>query len=121
MSPVTYDYLAVWAIFSVPAMVVLALTLRMQIKEIARLRKQVAYLTETRQQSAPQEPDDATSEQPALELDGTQTDLDDTHQFRALAAGDHLGNDGEPDVEPPRNVSYEPKTVSVFEKIRSRR
>jgi hypothetical protein len=119
MSQVTYDLLAVWAILSVPATIVLGLTLRLQSKEIARLRKHVTFHTETRHESTPPEADDPTSEHAAL--DGLQTDLDDTHQFRALAAGDHVRNEDEPATEPARGVRYEPKTVSVFEKLRSRR
>jgi hypothetical protein len=122
MSQVTYDLLAVWAILSVPATIVLGLALRLQSKEIARLRKHVTFHTETRHESTPPEADDPTSEHSALEPEGQETDLDDTHQFRALAAGDHvLSEDGEPATEPSRSVRYEPKTVSVFEKLRSHR
>lgn len=122
MSQVTYDFLAVWALLSVPATVILFLAVRMQVKEIERLRKQLAYLTETRQQLAPPGADDPTSEQQALELDGMQTDLlDDTHRLRALAASDDLPQSRQTEAEPPRNVGYDPKAISVFEKLRSRR
>lgn len=122
MSQVTYDLLAVWALLSVPATVILFLTVRMQAKEIERLRKQLVHFTETRQQLAPPEADDPTSEQQALELDGMQTDLlEDTHRFRALTGGDDLPTPGKTGAEPPRNVGYHPKGISVFEKLRSRR
>jgi hypothetical protein len=121
MSQVTYDLLAVWAILSVPAMIVLAFTLRMQSKELARLRKKVTYVTQTRQQLTPPAADDPTSEQPALALSDIQSDLDDTHRFRALSASDHLRNEDQPDAGSPSAVRYEPNTISVFEKLRSRR
>jgi hypothetical protein len=127
MSQMTYDLLAVWAILSVPATIVLGLALRLQSKEIARLRKQVTFHAETRHAetrdpSMPPAADDPTSEHSALELEGQEPDLDDTHQFRALAAGEHVrSEDGEPAADPPRSVRYEPKTVSVFEKLRSHR
>jgi hypothetical protein len=98
---VTYDLLAVVAILSVPAVVILLLVVRTQGKEIERLRQQVTYVKRTRQQLALSDAENPTSEQEALEFDGTRTD--------------HL------EAEPPRKAGYDSSATSVFEKLRLRR
>jgi hypothetical protein len=114
----TYDLLAAWTVLSVPATVILLVTVRMQVKEIARLRKQAAPPADTRQPVAASETDDPTTEQRALEPGGAQSDLlDDTHQFRALTPSDDFPDQDQ--LTDPHTRG--PQAVSVFEKLRSRR